>query len=69
MTDTAKLSRHLLGSRLNLRRLCEDSGIDYIEPDNLSIIQCINCAIWVEKRKSPDNELCSFCYDLDTLRF
>ena len=69
MTDTAKLSKALLGSRLNLRKLCEDSNIEYVDPDKLPVIQCVNCAIWVLEAKSPDSELCSFCYDLDTLRF
>ncbi len=70
MTDIARLSRTLLGSRLNLRKLCEEKNLDVesIEKE-ISVIQCINCSIWVESSKSPDDELCSFCDELDTLKF
>jgi hypothetical protein len=68
MTDVAKLGRKLLGTRLNLRELVSVDNIEEIVKE-LSVIQCVNCAIWVSESKSPDDELCEFCYDLDTLRF
>lgn len=69
MTDTARLATNLRGTRLNLRALLNknDDAHDIIE--RLSVIQCVNCSIWVDREKSPDEELCGFCYDLDTLRF
>lgn len=71
MTDTyARLSNSLHRTRDSLVDACYVLGVnsETISLSELSVFQCADCSIW----ETPNNiieDVCVFCYDMDSLRF
>lgn len=66
MTDEQKLAKYLLFSRKNLVEACNEIGLAEI-PEKLSVMQCVDCSIWVSYKENTDT--CYLCEELDTEQF
>lgn len=70
MTDG--LFKRLIGTRDNLKDVCNEIGQPLSTEASLTCTQCTNCYIWVSKRLAVYEDeipVCHFCADMDTLRF
>lgn len=64
----SKLEDALNGTRRSIREVCDE--LDMEIPAYLDIESCSNCGIWGKNHQEQDGlPICSFCYDLETLRF
>jgi hypothetical protein len=58
-----ELEKSLLGTRRNIREVCDELGIDI--PEDLTLNACTHCNVW-SKRLLPDLDgylVCKFCLD------
>jgi hypothetical protein len=71
MTDTyVRLSNSLHRTRDSLVDVCYVLGInpESVKLEELGVFQCADCSVW----ETPNNiveDVCVFCYAMDTLRF
>lgn len=66
------LVNRLLKTRDNLRDVCDELGQDMPEEGSLPILQCVNCYQWRDKGHFVEEDgmpVCSFCADMQLLRF
>ena len=67
-----RLSAALVRTRDSLVAACKSLGIDpsTVDPKLLEVQSCTNCGVWGRSHKEQDGlPICSFCEDMDTLRF
>jgi hypothetical protein len=66
------LANRLKNTRDNLYNVCDELGQEVPEEGSLPVAQCVNCSIWLPKtqmRLEDNLPICSFCSDIDALRF
>lgn len=66
------LEKHLLGTKDNLKDVCDEIGQVSPDEDSLSCLQCVNCNTWRSRKQiriEDDMPVCSFCSDMYALRF
>lgn len=66
------LANRLKNTRDNLVDVCDELGQEVPDEGSLPCLQCVNCALWLSRtqmRVEDGAPVCSFCSDMDTLRF
>ena len=66
------LANRLKNTRDTLVDVCDELGQEVPDEGSLPVLQCVNCAIWLPRtqmRVEDSTPVCSFCSDMDTLRF
>lgn len=66
------LEERLKNTRDYLTDVCEELGQAVPDEGSLSILQCTNCAIWLPKVQFVIEDtipVCTFCSDMELLRF
>ena len=66
------LEKHLIGTKKNLKEVCDEISQNVPDEDSLQCLQCVNCFTWYSRKQiriEDDMPICSFCSDMPTLRF
>lgn len=75
LLDDDILYKRLVGTRDRLKDVYEELGIQpYLQADEeyLAALQCTQCSIWASRKQfviEAGLPVCSFCQDMDLLRF
>lgn len=66
------LFTRLMGTRDRLKDVCEELNIPLADENVLKCLQCTQCSIWASRKQfiiEAGLPVCSFCQDMDLLRF